>query len=49
MSKGRKRDDYEQRVSLQEDNHEARGSVENQNKHTNVRKQALGPNTRRGK
>lgn len=41
--------DYEQKVSFQEDNHEARGSVENQNKNHNVKKQSLGPNTRRGK
>ncbi len=40
---------YQNTVSLQKDNHEETGHVKNQNEHYNIRKQALGPNGRRGK
>jgi|GEM_PF-3335945 len=40
---------YENRVSFQEDNHEARGKAENQNDNHNVKRQALGPNAERDK
>ena len=41
--------EYDEMKSLQKDNHESSGKVKNQNEHFNIRKQALGPNTRRGK
>lgn len=44
-----KRDNYNQKVSFQKDNHENKGKVKNQNEGYNIRKQSLGPNARRGK
>ena len=40
---------YQNIVSFQKNNHEEKGRVKNQNEHFNIRKQALGPNGRRGK
>ena len=45
MSK--QKQNYDQLVSLQKDNQETTGKVENQNQHHNIKKEALGPNTRR--
>lgn len=39
---------YQNKTSLQKDNHEESGAVKNQNEHFNIKKQALGPNTKRG-
>lgn len=47
--KERRKKQYEQRVSFQVDNREARGQAENQNDGHNVKRQALGPNTERDK
>lgn len=39
---------YDETVSLQKDNHEETGKPKPQNEDHNIKKQALGPNTRRG-
>lgn len=43
----KKKTSYDQIVSYQEDNHEEKGKVENQNQHHNVKKEALGKNVQR--
>lgn len=45
----RKQKQYDQQVSLQADNQESSGRVLPQNQHTNIKKEALGPNARRSK
>lgn len=39
--------EYNQNVSFQKDNQENKGKVEDQNQHHNVKKEGLGPNTKR--
>lgn len=41
--------DYNAVVHLQKDNHESSGKPDNQNESYNIRKQALGPNAKRGR
>lgn len=38
---------YNEQVSLQRDNHESSGAVENQNREHNAKKEGLGGNVRR--
>ena len=40
---------YDDLVSFQKDNKETKGKVEIQNQNHNIKKEALGPNTERGK
>ncbi len=44
-----KQKSYDRQVHLQPDNQESSGRVLPQNQHHNIKKEALGPNTKRSK